>query len=411
MIETSTRGRLGVLAVTLGIFAVVTTEILPIGLLVPIGRTFAVTDGTAGLTMFLPGLLAAVAAPLVTVVAGRADRRPVLLALVALLVAANVLAAVAPGYWAVLVSRVLLGLVIGGFWAVAVGLAPRLVAPRDVARATAVIFAAVPLGSVIGVPAGTLIATEWGWRSAFAALAVLSGAVLVLLLALPALPPGRPTRPATLLAVARRRPAKAALAVTVLVVVAHFGTYTYVTPFLEQATRVTPATVTVFLLVYGAAGVAGTVLAARRSGPVTFGAAAALLLAVLALLPMLGGSAPGALVLLVVWGLAYGAVPVCSQAWFAAAAPDAPEAASVLFTSSFQATIAVGALAGGAVLDATSAAVLMPLGGAVAAVAVLVVALAGRSVAWTECPQASPRRPPAGAPSPSSPTPTPASRR
>jgi hypothetical protein len=45
----------------------------------------------------------------------------------------------------------------------------------------------------------------------------------------------------------------------------------------------------------------------------------------------------GAVVLLIVWGLAYGAVPVCSQTWFAQTAPQAPEAASVLFTSSFQA--------------------------------------------------------------------------
>jgi predicted MFS family arabinose efflux permease len=384
MTETSTRGRLGVLAITLGIFAVVTTEILPIGLLVPIGRTFDVTDGTAGLTMFLPGLLAAVAAPLVTVAAGRADRRRVLLALVALLVAANVLAALAPGFAAVLVSRVLLGLVIGGFWAVAVGLAPRLVAPREVARATAVIFAAVPLGSVLGVPAGTLIATAWGWRAAFAALAVLSLVVLLMLVALPALPPGRPTSAAALLAVARRRPSRAALAVTVLVVVAHFGTYTYVTPFLEQVTHAGPSAVTVFLLVYGAAGIVGTALAARRAGPAAFGTAAALLAAVTALLPLLGGTAPGALALLVVWGLAYGAVPVCSQAWFAAAAPDAPEAASVLFTASFQATIALGALAGGAVLDATSPAVLMPLGGAVAAAALLLVVVLSRPRRFAE---------------------------
>ncbi|MGI5129465.1 MFS transporter [Pseudonocardia sp. CA-107938] len=411
MTGTSTRGRVGVLAITLGIFTVVTTEILPIGLLVPIGRTFDVTDGTAGLTMFLPGLLAAGAAPLVTVAAGRADRRRVLLALAALLAGANVLAALAAGYGAVLVSRVLLGVVIGGFWAVGVGLAPRLVPPRAVPAATALIFSAVPLGSVLGVPAGTLLATAWGWRAAFAVLAVLSGVVLLLLCALPALPPGRPTRPATLRAVISRRPSRAALAVTVLVVAAHFGAYTYVTPFLEQVTQAGPALVTAFLLVYGAAGVVGSWLAARRPGPAAFGWAAALLAAVTVLLPPAGGTAVGALVLLAVWGIAYGAVPVCSQAWFAAAAPDASEAASVLFTASFQATIALGALAGGAVLDATSLAVLMPAGGAVAAVAVLVVALAQRSVAWTRCQQASPRRPRAGAPSPSSPTPTPASRR
>ncbi|MFD8822224.1 MFS transporter, partial [Streptomyces sp. NPDC059605] len=95
-----------------------------------------------------------------------------------------------------------------------------------------------------------------------------------------------------------------------------------------------------------------------------------------ALLPVLGGREPGAVALLVVWGVAYGAVPVCSQTWFARAAPEAPEAASVLFTASFQATLALGALAGGAVLDRVSVSAVMALGGATAALAV-VAAVAG----------------------------------
>src|SRR5690242_18416051 len=52
----------GVGAVTLGIFAIVTTEILPIGLLTPIGADFALTPGRTGWLMTMPGLVAAVAA-------------------------------------------------------------------------------------------------------------------------------------------------------------------------------------------------------------------------------------------------------------------------------------------------------------------------------------------------------------
>lgn len=70
-------------------------------------------------------------------------------------------------------------------------------------------------------------------------------------------------------------------------------------------------------------------------------------------------------------------MPVCSQTWFAGAAPDAPEAASVLFTASFQATFALGALTGGAVLDHVSVSAVMVLGGAVAALVVVTVAVAG----------------------------------
>jgi len=81
-----------------------------------------------------------------------------------------------------------------------------------------------------------------------------------------------------------------------------------------------------------------------------------------------------AAVTLVAWGVAYGAVPVCSQAWFARAAPDAPEAATVVFTASFQATISAGALAGGFVVDAVSVPAVMTCGGVAAAVAALGIA-------------------------------------
>lgn len=197
--RTPLRGRLAVLSVMLGIFAVVTTEILPIGLLTLIGADFAVADGTAGLMMTMPGLLAAVAAPVVTLATARADRRLMLAAFVLLLALANFLTAAATAYWVVLLARVLVGVTIGGFWSIGADLAGRLVPAPSVGRATAVIFAAVPLGSVLGVPAGTLLGDLAGWRTAFVTMGLLSTGVLaLLLLTLPALPPEQVTRPAVL---------------------------------------------------------------------------------------------------------------------------------------------------------------------------------------------------------------------
>ncbi|MEU1467424.1 MFS transporter [Streptomyces sp. NPDC005761] len=373
--RTPLRGRLAVLSVTLGIFAVVTTEILPIGLLTPIGAAFGVADGTAGLMMTMPGLLAAVAAPAVTLATARADRRLMLGAFVLLLAVANFLTAAATSYWVVLVARVLVGITIGGFWSIGAGLAGRLVPARRAARATAVIFAAVPLGSVLGVPAGTLIGDLAGWRTAFVTMGLLSTGVLaLLLLTLPALPPERVTRPAVLRALLRAPGTRFALLMTFLVVLAHFGTYTYVTPLLREVTHAGPGMITGFLLAYGAAGVVGNFLGGAlvtRRPHLAFVAAAATIAAATALLPVLGRSGAGALALLVLWGLGYGAVPVCSQTWFARAAPRAPEAASVLFTASFQATIAAGALAGGHVVDHASLRAVMWLGAATAALVVV----------------------------------------
>ncbi|MFE0427545.1 MFS transporter, partial [Streptomyces sp. NPDC058953] len=363
-----------VAAVTLGLFSVDTPEILPIGLLTAIGGDFAVSAGTAGLTMTMPGLLAAVAAPLVTVATGRHDRRRMLVLFLALLVAANLLAATATGYGAVLVSRILVGVVIGGFWSVGAGLAPRLVPERSAGRAPAVIFSAVPLGSVLGVPLGTLIGDAYDWRTAFGAMAVFTlAALLLLVLTMPRLPAVDVTRAAVLRDALRRPGTGAALLFTVLIVLAHFGAYTYVTPFLEEVAGAGPLTVTLCLLGFGAAGIAGTfaggALVDRRPRAAFAGAGALMAAAVLAL-PVLGAVPGAAPVLLVVWGVAYGAVPVCSQRWFARAVPGAPEAASVLFTASFQATISLGALAGGAAVDGHSPSAAMVLGGTTAVVMV-----------------------------------------
>ncbi|MFD5074324.1 MFS transporter [Streptomyces sp. NPDC058371] len=382
-------GWLAVVSVMLGIFVIVTTEILPIGLLTSIGSSFTVSDGMAGLMMTMPGFLAAISAPLVTAATRRFDRRLMLCVFMFLLALANFLAAAAPNYWLVLTSRIMVGITIGGFWSIGAGLAERLVPPASVGRATAVIFSAVPLGSVLGVPTGTLIGHLTGWRTAFIIMGALTVGVLAMVfLLVPPLPPVHATRLGDLNGMLRNVNTRFALLLTFLVVLAHFGTYTYVTPFLEQVTHAGGGLITAFLLLYGAAGILGNFLGGAwvaRYPRTVIGLAAALISAVTLLLPALGRWETGAVILLVVWGIAYGAVPVASQAWFSIAAPHAPEAASVLFTASFQATISIGALVGGVILDRTSPSTVMLLGGCTALLMVLVGARFAESPAGPDC--------------------------
>jgi predicted MFS family arabinose efflux permease len=311
-----------------------------------------------------------VAAPVVTVLTARLDRRVMLCALMVLLAVAGFVAAAAPAYWLELFARFLVGLTIGGFWSIGAGLAGRLVPERWSVRATAVIFSAVPLGSVLGVPAGTFVGQLAGWRTSFAALGVLSLLVLVgLYVTVPPLPPLQVTRPAVLRQALRG--SRNAVIVTCLIVTAHFATYTYVTPFLRDVVR--PELIGLLLLIYGGAGLVGNLVAgtaAARNLTATFATCAGLIAVATLLMPVVGRSTAGALVLLVVWGLGYGGVPVCSMGMFAKAAPQSREAATVLFTSSFQAVLSFGALIGGLVVDRWSVSAAMVAGGACAALTV-----------------------------------------
>ncbi|MFI6800399.1 MFS transporter [Streptosporangium canum] len=112
---------------TLGIFALMTSELLPVGLLTPIGTALDVSEGTTALMVTVPGLVAAVAAPLVTVATARIDRRLVLALLIGMVGVANLASAFATSFAVVLLARFLVGISVGGFWSLAGGIALRLV--------------------------------------------------------------------------------------------------------------------------------------------------------------------------------------------------------------------------------------------------------------------------------------------
>ncbi|MFI6512764.1 MFS transporter [Streptosporangium sp. NPDC050855] len=349
------RGWLAVLAVTLGIFSLMTSELLPVGLLSPVGTDLEVSAGTAGLMVTVPGLVAAVSAPLITVATGRVDRRLVLVLLVGLVAAANLASAFATSFALVLVARFLIGVSVGGFWSIAGGIALRLVPERHVPRAMALIFGGVETASVLGVPAGTFIGDLSGWRVAFAAVGVLGLLALIgLVVLLPALPPVRAITLADPPRLFRANAAlRAGLALTFLLITGHFIAYTFVRPLL-QGRGVEDALVSPLLMVFGVAGICGNFLAGAfvaRHLRRTVTAVVAALVTAMALLALVPAGTAVSACLLVVWGLGYGAVPVTLQTWITRAAPVATEAASSLYVSAFNLSIALGALSGGLAVD------------------------------------------------------------
>ncbi|WP_407840565.1 MFS transporter [Streptomyces sp. DSM 116496] len=378
------RGWGAVGAVALGIFCLITSELLPVGLLTPVGADLGVSDGTAGLMVTVPGLIAGFCAPLVTVGAGRLDRRWVLVVLIALMAVANLVAALAPGFGVLLAARLLVGVSVGGFWAIAGGLAVRLVPAHHVGRATALVFGGVPTASVLGVPAGTLLGELGGWRFAFAAVGGLGLLTLAaLLLLLPPLPPTRTITFAQLPALLRRnRAVRAGVAVTFLLVTGQFAAYTFVRPILQDVSGVNAAYVSTLLLGYGVAGVAGNFLAGARDPYRTLFTVGASLAVILALLATVPGPVAGT-VLLLAWGLVYGGVSVSLQSWMIKAAPDDAEAASSLMVAMFNLAIAAGALAGGLAVDGISVPAAPWAGAALMALAAVTVRVTSTSRAAT----------------------------
>ncbi len=376
---TTTAGWTAVSSVAAASFTLILSQFIVIAVLPDVVRQFGVSAGAAGLTVVLPGLLAAVAAPALAMVFGSMDRRVVLWGITGIVALSDLLAALAPSFALVMVARLLLGAAIGAFWTMGAGVGPRLVPAARVTRATSLIMAGISAGTVVSLPAGNLVAQHWGWRPALFGAGVLS--VLVLLLqfrVLPRMPAGPPLRPRGVLALLHRPQARIGLVLAALLFFGHFGAYTFVSSYLAERAGFSASTVAVLLLLYGIAGFAGNFTAGAavdRSLPVTLGTAAAVLaLSVFALGQW--HAQPLVIVALCAWGFGFGAVPLSLQTTMMRG--EAAEGGLALFVTVSQLSLAAGSFVGGLVVDHAGVATAYLIFALPAAAAVFVAATGAR---------------------------------
>jgi predicted MFS family arabinose efflux permease len=375
---------MAVLSLALGAFVIVTTEFIPVGLLPTIASGLHVSIGAAGLMVLVPGLTAAIAAPLVIVGAGNLDRRRLIVGLGVLVLLSNALAAIAPNFGILLLARVFLGLAIGGFWAVVPALGPRLAGPAAGTRATSIILAGLSAGTVVGLPAGQFLGNLVGWRWTFGGAAATAGLIVIVQLALlPKITAASRMRFAHLRAVLRVPIARTGLIVAGVVTVGQFAGSTFVTPFLLRNAHLQSSTASLLFLGYGLAGIVGTLLGSAlvaRSRIGTFVAAAAAVGVILIMLPVLSHTSVVVSILFVAWGLLWGLVPLALQTWLLAATPDSPEASSAILITVMQAAIAVGSAVGGVLVDSAGLTAVFVVSGGIAIAAGLFAAVARRGV-------------------------------
>ncbi|MGP8434978.1 MFS transporter [Paraburkholderia fungorum] len=368
---------LAVFSVAVGSFAFVATEYMPVGLLPQIAADLHVTPGTAGLMVTTPGIIAAISAPSLLLAAGRINRRLILLALAALLLASNLVAATAPSFALMLVGRAFLGMGLGGFWTVALGASGQLVREKHAARASATIFMGITLATVIGVPLGTLVAELTTWRMSFFATAGLAAVALCAqAFLLPTIPPKAAMKVSDFSAMLSRSNVRRSLLLVGLQFGAHFAAYTYIAPFLERNASLPSSWITAVLLGFGLVGFvanfAVSAVVTRHLKASLFGLGGLIMLAMYAL-PLLQGFRVGVIAAVMVWGVAYGAIPLCLSVWMQLTSPHHPEAGSSLFVSTVQVAIALGSLGGGSVVDHVGISATMQSGGFLALLSLAVI--------------------------------------
>ncbi len=345
----------GVFAMTLCVFALIASEFMPVSLLTPLATDLRVSEGLAGYGIAISGAFAVLTSLSIARLAGRLDRRTVLLVLTALMAASGVVVATAASYPVYMAGRALIGVVVGGFWSLSAATAMRLVPGAQVARALAIFNGGNALATVVAAPLGSYLGGIIGWRGAFLCLLPVAAIAFAWQWAsLPRMPPRSVTAPRTVLALLQRRPVRWGMAACGAFFMGQFALFTYVRPFLETVTHAGATTLSMVLLAIGVSGFIGTVLVGRALASGLFRTLVGiplLMAAIAVLLVPLGAQIWPVAALLSAWGLLATAAPVGWWSWLADTFKDDAEAGGGLMVAVVQCSIAVGSTLGGTLYD------------------------------------------------------------
>ena len=372
---------LALYALTAGAFGIGVTEFVIMGLLREVGADMGVSIATAGLLISGYALGVVFGAPTLTILTGRWPRKTVLAGLMLIFIVGNIICALAPSYEILMAARIVTALAHGTFFGVGSVVATKLVAPEKRASAIAIMFTGLTVATVLGVPFGTWLGQQFGWRSTFWAVSLVGLAAFVVITALLPKDEGKPEASdwrQDLKAISRL-PVLLGLMTTVLGYAGVFGVFTYIAPLLTQVAGLSDAAVSPILLVFGLGLIAGNLLGGRladRNLRRTVLVTLALLGVTLALMPVAFLSPVLTVIFVGLLGLTAFATVAPLQMWVLGKAEGAGEQLASSFNiAAFNLGNALGAWVGGLAIEHGPGLAFIPYVSALFPVAAIVIAL------------------------------------
>lgn len=345
----------GVLAMSLGAFALIASEFMPVSLLTPIAADLQISEGQAGQAISVSGAFAVLTSLFISSLTRGLDRKRLLLGLIGVMIVSGSVVSVAPNYLIFMLGRALIGVVIGGFWSMSAATVMRLVEEHHVPRALAILNGGNALATVIAAPAGSFLGGLIGWRGAF--FCVVPVAVIVFLwqlVSLPSMTSGETHASPNVFRLLKKPLVAVGMAGAGLFFMGQFSLFTYVRPFLEIVAHVNVSTLSFILLLIGVSGLVGTLLIGGLLKNSVYPVLIIIpfIMALLAVgLLCLGKSIVMSAVILTIWGLFATSAPVGWWTWLARTLPNDAEAGGGLMVAVVQLAITMGATCGGILFD------------------------------------------------------------
>jgi predicted MFS family arabinose efflux permease len=354
------RSTLALLALAVSAFAIGTTEFISVGLLPLIAQDLQISVTTAGLTVSLYALGVTFGAPILTSVTSSMSRKSLLLSIMAVFIVGNTIAASATSIGILLVARVLSAFSHGVFMSIGSTIAANLVPEDRRASAISIMFSGLTVATVTGVPFGTFLGQQFGWRFAF--IAIVAVGVIAFIANSTLVPSDLPNGTRTTFRDQFKLITNGRLLLSFVITALGYGgtfvVFTYLSPLLQNITGFEERTVAAILLVYGVAIAIGNIIGGKVANQKPITALFYMFTMQAIVLFILTFTAPykvAGLVTIILMGIfAFMNVPGL-QVYVVMLAerfvPSAVDVASAINIAAFNAGIAIGSYLGGIITD------------------------------------------------------------
>lgn len=261
------RSTFALLALAVSAFAIGTTEFISVGLLPLIAEDLNISVTTAGLTVSLYALGVTFGAPILTSVTSRVPRKTLLIWIMIIFILGNSIAAVATNIGVLLGARVISAFSHGVFMSIGSTIAADLVPENKRASAISIMFTGLTVATVTGVPFGTFIGQQMGWRVAFLVIVLIGVIALIAnsILVPSDLRKGKLTKIKDQLKLITNGRLLLIFIITALGYGGTFVVFTYLAPLLQNITGLKEDTVAIILLIYGIAIAIGNMVGGKLS--------------------------------------------------------------------------------------------------------------------------------------------------
>lgn len=354
------RSMFALLALAVSAFAIGTTEFISVGLLPLISKDLDISLTTAGLTVSLYALGVTVGAPVLTALTSRMPRKSLLLWIMIVFIIGNGIAASATSVTVLLIARVISAFSHGVFMSIGSTIAADLVPENKRASAISIMFTGLTVATITGVPFGTFLGQQLGWRFAFIAIVVIGiiGFIANSILIPSDLRKGTRTSIQDHVKLITNSRLLLIFLITALGYGGTFVVFTYLSPLLQSVTGFKQGTIALILLVYGVAIAVGNMIGGKLANKNPIRSLFYMFIIQAIILLLLTFTAPfkivGLITIILMGVFAFMNVPGL-QVYVVMLAeryvPSAVDVASAMNIAAFNAGIAIGSYLGGIVAD------------------------------------------------------------